>query len=132
MDVARLSTASNLRVPAIHNHEGYGRWGFVEVADPWDARRTIRAAMGSPSAARPTTADSPIRKTPGVCGGDACIRATRIPVWTLVAYRNLGADDGELIADFPGLTAGDLAEAWRYERDHADEIARAIRDNEDA
>lgn len=26
-----------------------------------------------------------IKKTPGVCGGDACIGNTRIPVWSLVS-----------------------------------------------
>jgi uncharacterized protein (DUF433 family) len=25
-----------------------------------------------------------ITKTPGICGGDACVRGTRIPVWLLL------------------------------------------------
>jgi len=29
-----------------------------------------------------------ITKTPGVCGGDACVEGTRIPVWVLVQARN--------------------------------------------
>jgi type III restriction enzyme len=29
----------------IDNHGGFGRWAFVEVTDPWDAQRTIRAAV---------------------------------------------------------------------------------------
>lgn len=33
-----------------------------------------------------------IEKTPGVQGGEACIVRTRIPVWTLEAYRRLGVD----------------------------------------
>ncbi len=33
---------------------------------------------------------SGIQKTPGVCGGDACIRETRIPVWVLVNPCGLG------------------------------------------
>lgn len=32
-----------------------------------------------------------IRKTSGVCGGYACVRNTRIPVWTLVSLRQQGA-----------------------------------------
>ena len=28
-----------------------------------------------------------IQKIPGVCGGHACVRNTRIPVWTLVSLR---------------------------------------------
>ena len=31
-----------------------------------------------------------IQKTPGLCGGDACIRQTRIPVWVLVNTCGLG------------------------------------------
>ena len=30
-----------------------------------------------------------IQKTPGVCGGYACVRQTRIPVWTLVSFRDV-------------------------------------------
>src|SRR5712692_2863160 len=30
------------------------------------------------------TEDSWIQKTPDICGGDACIRNTRLPVWSLV------------------------------------------------
>ena len=30
-----------------------------------------------------------IKKVPGVQGGDACVVRTRIPVWTMEAYRRL-------------------------------------------
>ena len=39
------------------------------------------------------TLQSPIRKVAGGCGRAARTRDTRIPVWTLVAYRNQGATD---------------------------------------
>ena len=39
---AKVSTARNLWVPAINNHGGFGRWAFVEVADPWDAKQVIK------------------------------------------------------------------------------------------
>ncbi len=39
---AKVSTARTLWVPAINNHGGFGRWAFVEIADPWDARRCIQ------------------------------------------------------------------------------------------
>ena len=42
---AKLTTARTLWVPAVNNHGGFGRWAFVEVTDPWDAQRTIRAAL---------------------------------------------------------------------------------------
>ena len=42
---AKVTTARTLWVPAVNNHGGFGRWAFVEVTDPWDAQRTIRAAL---------------------------------------------------------------------------------------
>jgi len=40
---AKVSTARNLWVPAVNNHGGFGRWAFLEIADPWDARNTVRS-----------------------------------------------------------------------------------------
>jgi type III restriction enzyme len=48
---AKVSTARTLWVPAVNNHGGFGRWAFVEVTDPWDAQRTIRAAIVASGAA---------------------------------------------------------------------------------
>lgn len=76
------------------------------------------------------TNPSQIRKTPGVCGGRACIRNTRITVWGLVHSRRLGASDEQIINDVVGLTAADLEAAWDYYREHAAEIDSDIRDNE--
>ena len=42
---AKVTTAQTLWVPAVNSHGGFGRWAFVEVTDPWDAQRTIRAAV---------------------------------------------------------------------------------------
>ncbi len=39
---AKVSTARNLWVPAVNNHSGFGRWLFIEINDPWDAKNTIR------------------------------------------------------------------------------------------
>ena len=39
---AKVATARTLWVPAINNHGSYGRWGFIEIADPWDAQNLIR------------------------------------------------------------------------------------------
>ena len=73
-----------------------------------------------------------INKTPGVSGGDACIRRTRIPVWLLVSLRNLGANDAKLLDAYPTLTATDLDAAWKYHAAHPEEIARVIREQEAA
>jgi uncharacterized protein (DUF433 family) len=72
-----------------------------------------------------------IEKTPGVCGGDACIGLTRIPVWVLVNARNLGISEAQLLKDYPSLSATDLANAWVYAAAKHEEIATAIRENEE-
>src|SRR5690606_29109830 len=38
---AKTATARSLWVPAINNHGGFGRWGFVEVTDPWETQGTL-------------------------------------------------------------------------------------------
>ncbi|GJD21293.1 Protein of unknown function DUF433 [Rivularia sp. IAM M-261] len=73
---------------------------------------------------------SPIQVTPGVCGGQARIKNTRIPVWTLVAYRKLGAPDEELLANYPGLTAADLSAAWDYYKQYPEQIGKQIAQDE--
>ncbi len=72
------------------------------------------------------TTEALIQKTPGVMGGEACIRRTRISVWILVGYRKLGLSDSKLLEAYPGLTATDLEAAWAYYRDHTAEIDEAI------
>jgi uncharacterized protein (DUF433 family) len=42
-----------------------------------------------------------ITKTPGVCGGEACIAGTRITVWLLVEAQKLGIRKSQLLQDFP-------------------------------
>ena len=44
---AKVATARTLWGPAVNNHGGFGRWAFVEVADPWDAMTTIRGLLES-------------------------------------------------------------------------------------
>jgi uncharacterized protein (DUF433 family) len=75
------------------------------------------------------TTDDPIQKTPGVIGGDACVRRTRIAVWMLVNARRLGITDEQLLSDYPGLTQDDLNAAWAYHAAHPEEIETAIREN---
>src|SRR3954468_12248941 len=73
-----------------------------------------------------------IDSTPGVCGGEACIVRTRIPVWLLVQAHRLGTSEAELLRNYPSLRAEDLASAWAYARAHQAEIERQIADNEAA
>jgi len=71
-----------------------------------------------------------IESRPGVCGGEACIFRTRIPVWVLEQARRLGTSEAELMRAYPTLRAEDLANAWAYVRSHDDEISRQIAENE--
>lgn len=78
------------------------------------------------------TSPAAIERTPGVCGGAACLHGTRIPVWLLIRYRRLGAGDAELLNCFPSIQAADLAAAWEYADDFPEEIAAAIAEQEAA
>jgi hypothetical protein len=39
---AKVTTAQMLWIPAVNGHCEFGRWAFVEITDPWDAKNTIR------------------------------------------------------------------------------------------
>lgn len=39
---AKVDTARNLWVPAINNHGGFGRWGFIEVREPDRVKAMVR------------------------------------------------------------------------------------------
>lgn len=71
-----------------------------------------------------------IEKTLNVCGGDACIRNTRIPIWLLVSYQQKGLSDAKILEAYPTIDAVDLANAWMYAESHPQEIATAILENE--
>lgn len=73
-----------------------------------------------------------ITKTPGICGGDACIARTRIPVWLLIESRRLRISEAQLLSDYPHINAADLVNAWTYADAHLEEIEEAIRKNEAA
>jgi type III restriction enzyme len=45
----KVSTARNLWVPAVNGDGRYGRWGFIEIFDPWDAEALIRSSFPAPA-----------------------------------------------------------------------------------
>ncbi|HUG92332.1 MAG TPA: DUF433 domain-containing protein [Planctomycetaceae bacterium] len=71
-----------------------------------------------------------ITTTPGVCGGDACIVRTRIPVWALEELRRQGVSEADILRSYPTLCAEDLVNAWAYVRAHREGIDQQIRENE--
>ncbi len=78
-----------------------------------------------------TATASWIPKKPDRCGGDACIRETRIPVRVLINYRRLGASAAAVLRAYPSLTPSDLDAAWEYAAANPEEIDQAIRENEE-
>ncbi len=67
-----------------------------------------------------------IEKTPNVCGGEARVRDTRIPVWLLVLKHKLGESAEAVLRSYPALSPESLDAASDYYREHPVEIDRAI------
>lgn len=63
-----------------------------------------------------------ITKTPGVCGGQARIRNTRIEVWVIVSLVKKKASYEEILRNYPDLTSEDIDNALRYYQENQDEI----------
>lgn len=80
---------------------------------------TIRKTLG-------ISMKSSISHTPGVCGGVACIRQTRIPVWSLIEMYNQNID---ILSALPSLTTIDIQTALEYYTNHKDEIDQQIIEN---
>ena len=71
-----------------------------------------------------------VSRKPGRCGGDACVRDTRVPVWGLVERRRNGQADSDILRSLPELTPDDLSAAWEYAAAHSGEIERSLWENE--
>lgn len=71
-----------------------------------------------------------VEKHPNIMGEVACIRETRIPVWMLFQAHRQGVSEGDLLKNYPGLTAEDLVNAWDYVESHKSEIENQIALNE--
>ena len=56
-----------------------------------------------------------------IMGGTPCIRGTRIPITTVVGIVGDGMSTGDILAEFPQLTAEDIREALRYSAAAVDE-----------
>ena len=102
----------------------------VFVVDPETAEE-FELRPRKPLAARLSPQEG-IEIASDICGGDARIAGTRIPVWGLVQSRRLGMSDAELLRCYPSLRADDLDHAWAYAQAHPQEIDRQIVDNETA
>jgi len=45
---------------------------------------------------------------PGICGGEPCVKGTRIPVKVVLSHLAAGETSSELIANFPSLQDADI------------------------
>lgn len=55
-----------------------------------------------------------ITRDPMVMAGVPCIKGTRLPVATVVAYIAEGQSPDEIVRDFPQLTLADVSEALTF------------------
>jgi uncharacterized protein (DUF433 family) len=73
-----------------------------------------------------------ITKTPGICGGKACIAGHRVRVMDIVVgHEDLGLSADELVSAYPKLTLSDIHAALAYYFDNVDEIRNDIRRNDE-
>ncbi len=69
-----------------------------------------------------------ITRTPGVCGGKACIAGTRIRVMDIVIwYEFQGKTPDEIVFHYPTLRLSDVHHALAYYYDHIDDIREEMR-----
>jgi uncharacterized protein (DUF433 family) len=69
-----------------------------------------------------------IAKTPGICGGKACIAGHRIRVMDIVVmHERAGMSPDEIVDQFPSITLADVHAALAYYFDHRDEIEAEFR-----
>ncbi len=75
-----------------------------------------------------TSTENRITRTPGICGGKACIAGHRVRVLDVVAWHeHLGMTPDEIVSHVPTITLGDVHAALAYYFDHIEEIQQEIR-----
>ncbi len=72
--------------------------------------------------AKATVSYPHVTKSPGVCGGKACIDGTRIRVNNVVFLHKNGANDETIREAYPDLTPAQIHAALAYYYDNGDEI----------
>ena len=113
-------------VRAVNLDGRYGEWGYAVADHPSDVLEIVDEWLKLWKEPMPG-----IRRSAAVCGGEACVDDTRIPVWVLEQGRRLGMSDRDLLNNYPSISREDLTNAWNYVTAHRAEIDRDIRVNED-
>lgn len=70
-----------------------------------------------------------IRKTPGVCGGEPCVRNTRHTVAGLVEWKKQGLTDARILEHHPDLTQAELEATWAYYDAHREDIEQTLKED---
>jgi len=69
-----------------------------------------------------------ITRTPGVCGGRACIAGHRVRVLDIIVWHeHQGMTPDEIVSEVPSLTLADVHAALAYYFDHMEEIREEMR-----
>ena len=72
-----------------------------------------------------------VTRTPGVCGGRACIAGHRIRVMDIVVWHERrGMSPDQIVDMFPGITLADVHAALAYYFDHRQEIEDDFRNDD--
>ncbi|MCU1235687.1 MAG: hypothetical protein JWP63_3654 [Candidatus Solibacter sp.] len=72
--------------------------------------------------------ESRITRTPGVCGGKACIAGHRVRVIDIVAwYEHQGMTPDDIVSHIPSITLVDVHTALAYYFGHIEEIREEMR-----
>ncbi len=55
-----------------------------------------------------------VSSDPKICGGDPCVDGTRIPVHVVLSHLAAGESSGQLLREFPRLTAEDIQACLKF------------------
>jgi uncharacterized protein (DUF433 family) len=74
-----------------------------------------------------------VTKTPGICGGRACIAGHRIRVMDIVVWHEMrGYSAAKIVEElFPSITKADVHAALAYYYDHVEEIEKDFHNDEE-
>jgi uncharacterized protein (DUF433 family) len=72
-----------------------------------------------------------ISKTPGVCGGKACIHGTRVRVMDIVGMHKAGHTVEKIREEFPFLNLAQVYAALSYYYEHLEEIEASFAEDEE-
>ena len=73
-----------------------------------------------------TTTHPNITRTPGMRGGQPCIRGTGIPVWLVAGYATQGFSVAEIAEMYPHITELQVQDALAYYAAHRPEVDAVI------